>query len=715
MEINNILKKNNKEETSPEEFLAIEIQESRVKTAVWQVVDNKPEITKYGSVESWRDDESLLLAVDKSLGTALRDSGSEPNKAIFGLPEAWVKGEKISLSIQPKIKDITKKLEIEAVGFVVITEAIIQQLKISEGIPPSLILLELNDTKVNVVVIKLGHIVGRQEVGRSEDLGQDVEEALARIDVKQLPARILIVNGSESDVEQQLSSYPWQEKLPFLHLPKVEQPDSHFSIQAVALAGGVEAAKSMGIKMKSKEKQEGKDILPKKDSQTSFVPDDITKSAHQDQVDTTIDSTKGKATKTKVSKDSKGIKTSLSMLISKIKKIKPPKINLSFPKTNIPKNWKIFTPLIAILLIGISVLITYTQFLAADIKVFVEPEKVTKKLTLAVSDQDDDPSTLKASQQTIELEDQGQTSTTGETLIGDPATGQVVLYNKTNSSKAIEKGTLLASSNNVEFTLDEDVNIASQSASTDESEVTTLVPGQSTSSVTAQQVGKEGNIDSGAELSVGTYPKTSILAKAKDGFSGGYSETVKSPNQEDLDRLLKNVTDKIINQSKEKLTKPQKDGQNTVPISSPEITDAQYDSSIGDPADKLSLNLKAKFTLLTYKDEDMSKLLKDKIEEDIPPGWKLRLEDTKTEFINLNSQEEPLIADFKIEAQLTPDVPISDYQEQMKKMSVEETRRLLENIAGYKRSQLSISPNLPILRKYMPPRAEKINITIEPI
>ncbi len=711
MEINNILKKNNKDEMSPEKFLAIEIQESRVKTAVWQIVDNQPKIINYGSVESWRDDESLLLAVDKSLGSALKGLSSEPDKAIFGLPEAWVKGKKIALSIQPKIKDITKKLEIEAVGFVVITEAIIQQLKISEGIPPSLILLELNDTKVNVVVIKLGRVIGRQEVGRSEDLGQDVEEALARIDVKQLPSRILIINGSESDAEQQLSSYPWQEKLPFIHLPKVEQPDSQLTIQSVALAGGIEAAKSMGIKISDKKIKKDKNKSNTKHKQNSFISDDITKSSHQDQESEPDDEVK----KIKDTQDRKGIKTYSSILVNKIKNFKRPSVNFSFPKTNISKTWKILAPLIILLLMGIGTLIIYMQFLTANIKVFVEPEKVTKRLTIDISDQGSGNSTLKAGQQSISLEGQGEISTTGETLIGNPAKGQVVLYNKTNSSKVIEKGAILATSNNIEYTLDEEVEIASQTASTDESEITTLVPGQSTTSVTAEQVGEEGNISSGTELSVDTYPKTSVLAKANDDFSGGYSETVKSPNQEDLDRLLKNVTEEIISQSKEKLNKTQKDGQNTVPISSPEITDAQYSVEAGDPADNLSLNLKAEFTLLTYKDEDMVNLLKNKIRDDIPPGWKLRLEDTTTEFIALNSQDNSLTADVKIEAQLTPDVPIADYQEQMKKMSARETRRLLENIAGYKRSQLIISPNLPILRRYMPPRAEKINITIEPI
>ena len=53
---------------------------------------------------------------------------------------------------------------------------------------------------------------------------------------------------------------------------------------------------------------------------------------------------------------------------------------------------------------------------------------------------------------------------TGKKQIGDPAKGAVVIYNKTAAAKTFSQGTVLVGDNNLTFTLDSSVNVASQSA-----------------------------------------------------------------------------------------------------------------------------------------------------------------------------------------------------------------------------------------------------------
>jgi hypothetical protein len=55
---------------------------------------------------------------------------------------------------------------------------------------------------------------------------------------------------------QQITAYPWQERLPFKHLPKVETLPVDFSIKSIALIGGTEAVKFMGIAVHSLEDDE---------------------------------------------------------------------------------------------------------------------------------------------------------------------------------------------------------------------------------------------------------------------------------------------------------------------------------------------------------------------------------------------------------------------------------------------------------------------------
>ena len=70
------------------------------------------------------------------------------------------------------------------------------------------------------------------------------------------PARMILYNGHTDfeEAKQQLISYSWEEKLPFIHFPKVEALSPETTIRALALAGGSEVAKSLGLEVKPQEK-----------------------------------------------------------------------------------------------------------------------------------------------------------------------------------------------------------------------------------------------------------------------------------------------------------------------------------------------------------------------------------------------------------------------------------------------------------------------------
>src|SRR3972149_4363417 len=217
MEFKNLLGKLNQGGEAAKQFLALEISAETVKTAVWQVVDEKTSIVRTGSIEEWQDDsaEELVTAADASLTKALEGIPKEPEEVIFGLPESWVGKEGIAEGRKSYLQTIFKKLGLKPVGFVVTTEALAHYLRTIEGGPPSAILLALSETEVAVTVVRLGTIVGTQTVGRSEDLSKDVEEGLSRFGSldNNLPSRMLLYDGT-GDLEaakQVLLSYDWQE------------------------------------------------------------------------------------------------------------------------------------------------------------------------------------------------------------------------------------------------------------------------------------------------------------------------------------------------------------------------------------------------------------------------------------------------------------------------------------------------------------------------
>jgi len=258
--------------SEPDYFLAIEIHESLIKTALWEVSEGTPSVVNVGSFESWEDEDSLINGVDASLEQAVKVIKSEPRKVVFGLPDSWIDEGKVHITKTKLISRLVKELGLDPIGRVPINSAIAHYMKKLEGIPPTAILLEIYITKVVVSVIEKGEITSSEETARSDDLAQDVEEGLTVIGKEKLPTRFILTNGGAlEEEEQRITSHPWQERLPFQHMPKVEVLSIDFSIRAVALTGGTEAVQYLTGTIKEDSSQ---DSLPHEETNI-YVPEEI--------------------------------------------------------------------------------------------------------------------------------------------------------------------------------------------------------------------------------------------------------------------------------------------------------------------------------------------------------------------------------------------------------------------------------------------------------
>ncbi len=147
MKIGNFFSKfSSRAEEKKETFLALEINNDTVKSAVWTVINNQVEVLRLGSIEAWEKDEEIIRAVDASVTSAVEGITSEPNKVIFGLPEDWVDGETITNSKKKILSLICEKLDLMPVGFVVSLEALVTYIKLKQGTPVSAIFIRLAET-----------------------------------------------------------------------------------------------------------------------------------------------------------------------------------------------------------------------------------------------------------------------------------------------------------------------------------------------------------------------------------------------------------------------------------------------------------------------------------------------------------------------------------------------------------------------------------------
>ncbi|MCG2691438.1 hypothetical protein L6272_01280, partial [Microgenomates group bacterium] len=469
--------------------------------------------------------------IDQSISAISANISPEPSGVIFGLPEAWMDSDNIIPDKKTFLKAICQELELKPLGFVISNTAVIQYLKIDEGTPPSAIFLQLSSTEINLSLVKLGKLVGTQLVGRSGDLGQDVEEGLSRFDkIDTLPSRMILYDGQidfEED-KQQLTSYDWEEKLPFIHFPKVEVLPADASIKAISLAGGSEVAKSLGF-----------DIKPPSPPPAESTAADLGFSAQ----DIALTKTPEPEPPPKLNPPTGGPNL-IQLIKEKLSRLKFP----SAPKAII---W------IAAGFLGLLIFVfsAYWYLPKAQITLYFESKTIETNLTLTIDPQASTLDPVKAilPGESVDISVEGSQSipTTGTALIGDPATGNITIYNKTAQTKSFPKGTILIGPDNLTFSLDEDTT-ATSSSSREDGENTIITPGKADASITAQNIGSDSNLAADSRLSFKQFSEDDYYAKTS-GLSGGTSQEVKAVSQADQDKLLAAATTELISKAQTEL------------------------------------------------------------------------------------------------------------------------------------------------------------------
>jgi len=737
MEIKNLLTKFKQKEEIPEQFFAIEISDDVVKTAVWTVIDGHTQIVKIGSFESWNDQDkdSLLKTIDQSISNASENLNPEPSGAVFGLPESWLDKDSINPDKKKLLKKLCEDLELKPLGFVVTDNAIIKYLKIEEGTPPSAIFLQISSGELNLSLVKLGKTIGNELIGRSEDLGADVEEGLSRFDkIDTLPSRMILYNGKggndfEED-KQQLTSYDWEEKLPFIHFPKVEALPSDVSIKAVALAGGSEVAKSLGFEIKppkkksvesgsesqiettsseidSKEKINqpttaaslgfsskdiAEDIQPETHLKPNLLPDQPTTAEPEVNFNNDL---------------FQSIKVLPIKAISKLKSLQKLK---KTPKT------------LTLVIIGFGILVVgvfsaYWYLPKAQVTIFVEPKTIDEELELTIDPEasilDSEAGIVPGDSVEISVEGNSSAPTTGTNLIGDPAQGDIMIYNYTDKPKTFSQDTVLIGPDNLAFILDEEVTATSSGDTYIDSNGQKITPpGEVAAKISAKSIGPESNLSKDTQLSFKQFSEDNYLAKVTDGLSGGTSREVKAVSEEDQNNLLLALTAELKDKAADELKDQIGGGKTLVDVEDQdELISKSFNYGVGEEADNLNLDAKLEYQALSFNQSDLNLLLQQTIKEKIPDNFQLsQNSEIETEPAELNKDGTAVVMVI-FKAKLIPKLDFTDIKKNIRGRFPHIIEEYLATLPNFIKADIIITPNLPTKLKTLP-RITK-NITLE--
>lgn len=722
----------------PEYFLALLLRDEKATAVIFEEINGK--IKEIGESEEYfsesvenSSDEEWLNVLDKIISKAegALPENVQTQKTIFGLKENWILENHIKKEYLERIKKISKTLDLTPIGFIVISEAIAHLLEKKEGVPVSAILTQIDKKNITISLIRAGKIARTQTAPIQDSIVKTADDLLHYFtDYAILPSRIILLNSEDSDyLNQQFISHTWSKSLPFMHVPQVSILPKGFDAQAV-LSG---TATQMGFEMlgqdlpskKSKDDEslkEDKESIDeaKEDIETlGFLKEEDIAHIHlkktnipeslEEETEEKELATFSEPSKTQVSKNrsaiQKNILAFLNTAVLSSKKIIP---KIRIPSLPMPKKKGLFiVPLILAVFIAIFVL--YIFMAKAKVTISIKPNVMqqTQAVTLS-SDSNTDFSKNIIHVDKISVSETGSASTnsTGTKEIGNKAKGTVTIRNISTNAITLSSGTVITSSNGLNYTLDNSINIASNSA------FQTTPPTQDVS-VTASDIGSNYNLPSGTQFTIGS--NSSIGAVNNDPFSGGSKKEITVVSMNDYEKLLAEIPKNMESKAKNDIAQKVSQDMGIIPtLTNETITGKHFSKNVGDQVSSVTLTATVSYQSLSYNKTDLKNfslnLFKQRIQNETvgTNGISFSLTNIK------ENKDKTVTADINAKASLIPQIDTKNLITQIQGKSFQNAEAAILKLPQVQNVSITLSPPLPILPRVLPRIGKNIDIIIYP-
>ncbi len=409
----------------------------------------------------------------------------------------------------------------------------------------------------------------------------------------------------------------------------------------------------------------------------------------------------------------------VAKITSALASFKFPKISLPSPKLGI------LPIIIGLLLLG-GVVFGATRFInsqKAYVKLVVKSEPLARSITVLVDadlpkETDAKLKAFKGKQVSKSFSEEITKDSTGEKIEGEKASGEVLIYNRTESDIKLKKGTVLEF-DGFAFKLDEEVTVPAVSYEDPEDPASVMVPGEKSAKVVASDIGPDHNIEKGETLEFSDYKKTELVAKSSVDFKGGSSDTIKVVSQEDIDSALVEVKNALVQKTSENLADSVGsgyiyiDGSSSVAYANPEIG-----AKSGDEAPSVTVRQTANATGLSYSEKVLEKLILQLLEEFVPESFEPSGDKIEIKAASLGNSDETVVTSTKADLQVTakttviPSIDIEDLKSKLAGKSITEASRILGGIRTLNTYEFKLQPNLPFSQK-VPQDLDRIIIEVE--
>lgn len=679
----------------PEQLLALEIRGGVVKAAVWLINEGQVEIKKTGAC---LQKENLLLSADEAIAGASSDTESI-KKVVFGLPDDWTEQGKILTEKLSALKKLCHELELSPIGFVVISDALIHYFRQLEGTPPTLILIEVGENELTLNLIKAGKSLGlkKQSIHGQVLISELVAKILKEYEEMEiLPSRIFLYDGWK-DLEktrQDLLVFPWTQRLPFLHFPKIEILPDDFSVKAVAAAGGAE----MGAKL-------------------TILPEAVEVSAEEfgfaGQPQTSAKKAESSPAAQKLPSFPKPRlklpKPDIGDLATKIKKHLPERKNFAqFSASFQNPHQGVFIALFGALFLTLIAAAAYWYLPKAAVSLTVNPKVLTKDLELTavpgLSEVSIESREIPARLVEVTAAGNKKGVATGKKLVGDKAKGAIVVASVT-SGRTFAAGTTLTTDKGLKFSLDSEVKVATGNA---------LLKATEKGNATAADIGPQYNISSGTILNLANFSDEKYLAQADGDFSGGSSREVLVIGKSDQERVLATLSaelsEKAKNEMAAKLNSFEKQIGAVLGVST---TKKKFSKEAGEEGNEVNLELEQSFKSYVYSENEAKDLLASVFGKETPADYQFKSENLKLEIVKTEAGKDGKVKlTVNAEAKLLPKIEALKIRKELLGKTPEAAAKYLKTLSNVSVFKIELSPKLPGFLARLPRVEKNIEVTV---
>jgi len=705
----------------PAFFLVLVLRNEKAHAVIFE--EQKGKIQVVGQHEEYFEDsidsateEELLDTIDKAISKAesVLPDGSETQKTIFGVKEDWVENDKIKKDHLVKLKKVSDELGLTPIGFLIISQAIAYLLQKEEGAPISAILVDAGKKFATISLIRSGKITETKNGEIQENIPSTVDNLLKHFSTSQIfPSRIIVIDG-QKDLSQEFIHHQWTKSLPFLHLPQITNLKVGFEARAILFG----VANQMGFEVleanvQKKTEERHEEEQPQETFENlsmdnfGFVKDvDI---ASPPPASPTVETTQNVSLAKQEIDSDQQIKTRKTFnFVEIIKSIIPKLPSFSMPKISGKKI--IFIPALAILLL-LGFALFYFFGIKATVSLEIKPKIINQNSDITFSTirpTNPTDNVIGGKTLSVSLDATLSTATTGKKDVGNKAKGIITIFNNTSSSKTFQKGVTTTSSNGLDFTLDNNVTVAS--ASGDVFSGTT--PGKAKVNVVANKIGTEYNLPSNTKFAIGDNPL--VAAKNDDPFEGGTKKTVAVVSKNDIDKLLKELPKTLQDKAREDLTKVTPPDNDMLPILlSEKIDKKNFDKDVDDEANKITLKGTVVYATLMYSKRDLILQALSLIEKNVEKDLILNENNIKVDIKDIkHKNEEEAEVNLDIEAILQPKIDENKLISEIAGMSYKDAKDLLLKIPQSTTVSISSSFDLPFIPKMLPRISKNIEIVV---